>query len=289
MDWDPTQIRTTSFKGVEFPSIVTASIQHRKRFRSVEYPNRPGGLAWDGARKPVTIDMTAIFGVTGLDGPDVPVKRAEDLIEVCEEIGPGTLVHPTRGEIWALCTSCSEDIRGEDPNQVRLRLSFIEVAQGEQAWNRVIRILSPETRAEVLARDLDTALGWSSLSINFSIHVSLFLSVLALPTLTLAYLESSLATALQGILVLVDDIDVEVNPLYWDYIADAHLLGQHLIEASDLHVGAATSTKLYEVQRDMTLLDVAAACGCSEDDILQYNAIGDPLFIRRHTLLIVPA
>ena len=289
MEWDKTQIWTASFKGVEFPCVLTASVRHSKRFREVGYPNRPGGLAWDGARKPVTIDITAIFGAHGLDGPTVPISRSEELIAKYEEIGPGTLVHPTKGEIWALCTSLDEDTRGEEPNQVKLRLSFLELAQNERAWKRVIRILSPEVRAETLAQSLDAALGWTGLDASFSFHISAFLLVLALPTLTVALLQSSLSATLQAIISLADTIDVEVNPLFWDYIAGAHLLGQYCIEASDYNLGNATKTKLYQVQADMTLMDVAAACGCSETDILQYNSIGDPLEIRAKTFLIVPA
>lgn len=289
MEWDKTQLRTASFKGVEFPCVLSVSVHHQKRHREVGFPNRPGSLAWDGARKGVAITMSAIFGVHGLDGPSVPVSRSEDLIAKIDEIGPGTLVHPTKGDIWALCTSCDEDIRGEEPNQVRLRLSFLELAQSEHAWKRVVRVLSPEAQAEVLARNLDSSLGWTGLDLSFSFHVTAFLNVLLLPTLTVALLQSSLAATLQAILSLTDTIDVAVNPLYWDHIADAHLLGQYCIEASDLYIGAATPTKLYLVKREMTLMDVAAACGCSESDVLQYNAIGDPLEIRANTYLIVPA
>jgi prophage DNA circulation protein len=281
MDWNQEQIRTASFKGVEFRCVLTAGYRGGKRHKIVEYPNRPGGLAWDGGRRPATIDMTALF----MD--DEYPFQSNYLIDACEALGPGTLVHPTRGEINVLAIDWSEDLSGDGPNQASLKLSFVEVGQGAQAWKRVVEILNPEARAETLASSLDTSLDYSAPT-SFSAYVGTFMAVLALPSVTLSFQETALASAIQGIRALADAIDTSTDPLRFDYIAEAYLLGQLLIETMDLQAGRQTKLSLYLVQRDMTLLDVAAEAGCTEDEILQYNSVGDPLLIPARTSLIVP-
>jgi len=281
MEWDKTQIYDASFKGVEF-KVLSASVGRGKRHRSVGYTNRPGGLAWEGGRKPVPINMTAVFFGERWK------QRAEDLIEVCDAIGAGTLVHPIYGEIWALATDYPDEVRGDSPNLIEMRLSFLEVAQGEHAWKNVIEILSPEARAGAVANYLDTALGFSSPS-SFSFHVSAYLTILASTTLTVPFMHASLSAAIQSIIALAESLDEGAVPLYWDYLGDAHRIGQLLIEATDIQVGQRGKLGIYRVEREMTLVDVAAACGCTEEEIFQYNEVGDPLQIDANTLLIVPA
>jgi len=294
MTWDPKNVRVGSYKGVEFPFVQSMSTQRSKRYRSVEYTNRPGGQVWDGARRPVTINLTAMFGLVKLEGIATPAfgndwrKQMRELIKVCDEVGPGNLVHPVYGDIWCLCTSYPDEIRGDVPNQGQMRLSFIEAAHGEQAWQNVVEILNPEARAETLASTMDAALGFED-SASFSFHAGAFLAVLLLPTMTLQLMESSLAAAVQAIISLADTIDVSTNPLHWDYVGDAYRLTGMLVEAAELYTGQRSSLKIYSVQRDMTLLDVAAECSCDETEVLQYNEVPDPLEIRKNTLLIVPA
>ncbi len=294
MTWDPKNIRIASFKGVEFPFVLDARTNRTKRYRSVEHTNRPGGPVWDGARRPVTIDLTALFGLSKIEGIATPAfgndwrKQMRELIKVCDEVGCGTLVHPIHGDIWCLCTSWPDEIRGDMPNQAQMRLSFIEAAQGEQAWQNIVEILNPEARAETLAGSMDTALGFSD-ETSFSFHVGAFLAILVMPTLTIQFLESSLASAIRAILDLADTIDLSTNPLNWDYVGDAYRLTGMLVEAADLYTGKQASLKLYNVKRDMTLLDVAAECGCTEDEVLQYNDIPDPLEVPAGQFLIVPA
>lgn len=292
--WDSTQIRVASYKGVEFPCIVGTSQQRAKRYRLVEHTNRPGGLAWDGARKSVQIELTAVFGIdkiSGLPSKAFDVnwrKQAEDLIKACDSIGPGTLVHPVYGEIWALAVNYPDDINGDAPNQIRMRLTFVECSQNKNAWNRMIQVLSPDARAELLASNLDLLLGFSG-SQSFSFHVSSFLSMLQVPQLTVALMEATLAQSVAGILALAQSIDIVTNPAYIDYVNEAGRLTALLVETSDLQTGHLASLKTYYISRTMTLSDVAAEAGCSTDDVLRYNSIGDPLEIAPGQYLIVPA
>lgn len=282
MDWDSSQIRTASFKGVEFRCVLTAGYRGSKRHRIVDYTNRHGALAWDGARRSASIDLTALFMDDEYPG------AMNDLIEACEALGPGTLVHPTRGEINALAIDWNEEISGEAPNRAALKLSFIEVALDANAWKRVVEILNPEARAETLASSMDTSLGFSGDS-SFSGHVGAFITILASSTASFSFVTSSLAAAVQSIAALADTIDLTADPLRFDYVAQAYMLGQLLIEATDLQIGQKTKLALYLVKREMTLLDVAAEAGCTEDEILQYNSVGDPLSVPAGTFLTVPA
>lgn len=282
MDWDPTQIYKASFKGVEFDAVLSASTRRAKRYRSVQYPNRPGGTVWDGARKPVTIEITAFF-----QGPGFK-QRLQSLVKACDQIGPGTLVHPIYGEIWCLCTDYNDDGRGDPPDHLSLSLQFIEVSQDANAWHTVIQVLSPGARAESLATDMDTALGYSG-DESFTFYSSAFMDVLGGAELTVQGMETALAAATQGVIALSDGVDVTTTPLYYDFVADAHRLASLLIEAADLQAGGLATLKTYLVQREMTLLDVAAECGCTPEDIEMYNVIGDPLRIVAPVILLVPA
>lgn len=294
MGWDLSQIRVASFKGVEFPCVLNAGTQRSKRWRLVEHTNRPGGLVWDGTRKSVTIDMTAVFGIDRISGLNSNTfglnwrKQAEDLIKVCDAVGPGTLVHPVWGEIWSLCVSYPDDIQPDAVNQVRMRLQFVECSQSEQAWKRVIQILNPDERAEVLATNLDASLGLSGTE-SFGFHIGAFLALLVQPQMTLQLVSTNLAATVQSILALAESIDVATNPLYADYVLEAQRLTGLVIEAADMHTGHFSALRSYWVAREMTLSDVAAECGCSEDEVLRYNSIPDPLEIRANQYLIVPA
>jgi len=294
MSWDPATIRIASYKGVEFPYVLQAGVNRSKRHRSVEYTNRPGGLVWDGARRPVTIGMTAVFGLHKIEGIATPAfgndwkKQMRELVAAYDEIGPGPFVHPVYGEINALMTMCNDQIRGTDPDQISLNLSFLEVSTNEKAWSNIVEILNPEARAETLASTMDTALGFTSPA-SFSYNVGSFLAVLLMPTLTLQFLETSLAGTIQSIIALAETIDDSVDPTRWDYVAEAYTLTGLMIDAADLYTGKQASLTYYSVVREMTLLDVAAECGCTTDEVLQYNDIGDPLSVQPGQFLIVPA
>jgi prophage DNA circulation protein len=292
--WDPANIRIASFKGVEFPFVQAVSTSRSKRYRSIEYPNCPGGGVWDGARKPVGISMVALFGLWKVDGIVTPAfgndwrKQVRELVKVCDEIGPGQLVHPIYGQIQALCTDYPDEIRGDEPDQVSMRLTFIEAGHGDQAWQNVIEILNPEARAESRADRIDSDLGLSG-DESFGFHVRSFSSMLGMVSVTLDLMESTLAAAMQAITALADTIDYSTDPMRYDYVTEAYSLAGLLVDAADMYVGGKASMKLYLVQREMTAMDVAAACSCTVDDVLQYNDVGDPLSIQSGQYLIVPS
>jgi len=282
VDWTSANIYKASYKGVEFDCVLTAVTRRQKRHRSVQYPNRPGGKVWDGARKPVAIELTAIFFGDGWK------TGLSQLVKACDEIGAGTLVHPLYGEIWCLCTDYNDDARGEYPDQVAVTLHFIEASQDANAWHNVVEVLSPAARAESLATSMDEMLEYSGSS-SFGFYVAAVLATLASAELTVQSLEACIAENTQAILALADGIDITTSPLDYDYVADAYRLTSLIVEAGDLYTGSLARLTIYSVQREVTLMDVAAECGCTPEDIETYNVIADPFRIPAQTLLIVPA
>lgn len=95
-----------SFKGVPFEA-VDASSEHGRRGAEGEFPWGEETAYSDLGRSIRT------YSITGRFRGDDHIERTEELIAAVESVGPGILVHPTRGILTVACKSIkvSDEIR----------------------------------------------------------------------------------------------------------------------------------------------------------------------------------
>ena len=118
--------QTGSFRGVEFRTRGHEALIAGRRVATHEYP---------GADDPYHEDIGGVSKEFELDayilGPDYDRER-DRLIEVCNEEGPGVLVHPYAGTFMASCTGLRQRETSEEGGIVRLSMTF---KRGQQNRN----------------------------------------------------------------------------------------------------------------------------------------------------------
>lgn len=114
--------RAATFRGVGF-FVATADSSHGRRQAVHETAQRDVPYTEDLGRK------SREFGITGyLLGKEYDVAR-EALIKVCEQAGPGVLVHPYRGELTVVCRGLTVSESSDEGGKCTLSMTFLEAGE----------------------------------------------------------------------------------------------------------------------------------------------------------------
>lgn len=114
--------RAATFRGVGF-FVATADSSHGRRQAIHEAAQRDIPYTEDLGRK------SREFGITGyLLGKEYDVAR-EELIKVCEQAGPGVLVHPYRGELTVVCRGLTVSESSDEGGKCTLSMTFLEAGE----------------------------------------------------------------------------------------------------------------------------------------------------------------
>jgi prophage DNA circulation protein len=114
------KLKPTSFRGVPF-FVETAEAELVRRVTIHEYPFRDTATAEDLGKKPRSFSITAYLGSADIE----PQRTA--LINACyETAGAGLLVHPTLGQLTAVCTGFSYSWDKSVSGYEAYNLTFVE-------------------------------------------------------------------------------------------------------------------------------------------------------------------
>lgn len=114
--------RAATFRGVGF-FVATADSSHGRRQAVHETAQRDVPYTEDLGRK------SREFSITGyLLGKEYDVAR-EELIKVCEQAGPGVLVHPYRGELTVVCRGLNVSESSDEGGKCTLSMTFLEAGE----------------------------------------------------------------------------------------------------------------------------------------------------------------
>jgi hypothetical protein len=120
-DWKR-NLRRASFRGMPFYTESHGG-DHGRRWADHEYPGRDTPYAEDLGRR------QRVWRFTGyLIGDEYPGQR-DQLVQACEQDGPGELVHPTIGTVQAVCRSISHSETRDRGRAVTLNFEFAEAGQ----------------------------------------------------------------------------------------------------------------------------------------------------------------
>lgn len=111
--------RASSWRGVRFFA-VEALGESGRRVKVHVYPGSDRSFPEDLGKEPESLRLAV-----RLIGPDVH-EQLETLRKACNEPGPGTLVHPTRGELRMVCLGIQSTTSTGIAGMARATLSFTE-------------------------------------------------------------------------------------------------------------------------------------------------------------------
>ena len=114
-----------SFRGVEFQVDETEAPIAGRRLAVHEYPGRDEPFVEDLGRR--TKRWTIEAFVIGDDYADA----RDRLIEACDTMGPGELVHPYLGALQVACESCELTERTREGRMARFALAFVEAGENQ--------------------------------------------------------------------------------------------------------------------------------------------------------------
>ena len=134
MSWRD-DLRQGSFRGVAF-GVVLSDTEFGRRNAQHEYPLRDTPYAEDLGRKQRQYTVEAY-----VVGDDYIAKR-DQLIDACEQPGPGQLIHPYYGTKQVSVVSCRVSENAGDGRMARLSITFAEA--GERIF--------PAASADLLSR-----------------------------------------------------------------------------------------------------------------------------------------
>lgn len=117
-------LRPASFKGVSF-EVASHADEGGRRAQIHEYPNRDEPFAEDLGKMAETLSFEAF-----VIGDDYMDKR-DALREALNSVGPGTLTHPTLGDLYVICTGFRIAENTGEGRLARFSLTFMEA--GEQS------------------------------------------------------------------------------------------------------------------------------------------------------------
>jgi prophage DNA circulation protein len=113
-----------SFRGASF-FVEDADSTHGRRQAVHEHAQRDVPYTEDLGRK------AREFSITGyLIGDNYNLDR-EAIISACEQIGPGLLVHPYRGELFVVCRGLTVKESSSEGRMCRLTMTFLEAGRDD--------------------------------------------------------------------------------------------------------------------------------------------------------------
>ncbi len=119
------QYREASFRGVSF-HWRDGDDEVGRRVATHTYPLRDSTMSEDLGKKPARVRMKGF--VLGADF----LARSERLIKVCQQPGPGVLVHPLLGSLRVICLGCRPSYSTSRKGMVSFELEFVE--EGENRY-----------------------------------------------------------------------------------------------------------------------------------------------------------
>ncbi|MEW5727716.1 MAG: DNA circularization N-terminal domain-containing protein [Pseudomonadota bacterium] len=121
----PDNWRKGSWRGVPFWWTEATGKPGRRTVRH-DYPQRDDAYVEDLGKK--APEFTLQVYVLG----DDYIAQRDRLEDACNQPGPGTLVHPTRGEMQVVCTGCEVTESTRERRQARFSLTFVKGAENNQ-------------------------------------------------------------------------------------------------------------------------------------------------------------
>jgi prophage DNA circulation protein len=112
------ELRTASFRGVEFHVDGDVGVDRGRRAQVHEYVGRDEPYVEDLGRK------ARPFTVPGYVLGEDAIDQARRLADACEAAGSATLVHPWLGELTVVCTGCRERHSTRRRRRVDFELEF---------------------------------------------------------------------------------------------------------------------------------------------------------------------
>lgn len=120
MSWRD-ELRPASWRGIPFGVLANES-RFGRRVAVHEYPFRDTVWVEDLGRN------VRRLGLTGFLVGDDALLRKQEMIEACEEEGPGELVHPTLGSLTVALLEFAASERWDQGRVVELAFAFVEAA-----------------------------------------------------------------------------------------------------------------------------------------------------------------
>lgn len=114
--------RAASFRGVSF-YVESAESSHGRRQAVHEHAQRDVPYTEDLGRK------AREFSVSGYVIGEEYQSQRDELIKVCEQTGPGVLVHPYRGELTVVCRGLGLNESSSAGGMCMVTLTFIEAGE----------------------------------------------------------------------------------------------------------------------------------------------------------------
>lgn len=124
-----------SFKGVSFMT-TEVDIEGGRRGAEGEFPFGEDTAYADLGRKIRTYRLTAVFR------EDDHIGDSQALFDACESLGPGLLVHPTRGTTMAACRSVKLKDNSEEQGETTADLDFVEANESGGIVNLLFGIIA---------------------------------------------------------------------------------------------------------------------------------------------------
>jgi len=121
MSWRD-QLRQGSYRGALF-HIESADTEAGRRTARHDYPGRDLPFVEDLGRKGK--EFTVECFVLGADY----MAARDALLAACDQAGPGTLVHPYRGELTVVCTNARVRETTREGGMARFTLTFVEAGE----------------------------------------------------------------------------------------------------------------------------------------------------------------
>jgi len=141
------EYRPGAFRGVPFHLKSSSSTGGRRTVLN-EFPLRDTPMTEDMGRRARQFNLTLT-----LIGPDYMAQR-DRLIEALETFGPGTLMHPFRGELLVAVLgdySCEEST--EQGGLARISVTFVEAGEAPRPDSTVVQGIAGNEAADALQED----------------------------------------------------------------------------------------------------------------------------------------
>ena len=286
------QLAPASFEGVDFPVVDVTTTDGHDSARHAGYLQAGADIETTG-RKPGAIKLKIAFfeGIRGWPANLFDIVRVE-LVEAFQDNPYGQLIHPSRGPMQVHVDEWVEPLEGRVRNGC-----WLDVAMTEQRG--ASSLLDPALRPTDPATDLTTAAAAADAAAPPGVDDDP--SVLDLVNAALEVVDAANATflasggSLSGLVAAVGDRLLAVAPFGADVYLYRIALERTLAAALTLQSALASTgggPRTFTVPTPLSIQRIAGLPQVYGDptrarDLLDANAITDPLFVPAGTVLIV--